>query len=302
MKVQVYGEYQLTRRKADTLEVVQQSQIFPNLITDLGLDRMGIGGNILTGCYVGTSSTPPAVTDTQLGALLASTTNILSDVALAPTSPDWQPGRSFTYRFGRGVAAGNLTEIGVGWGSTTLFSRALIVDGGGTPTTFVVLSDEVLDVSYTVRCVFPLTDSTYNVTIAGVDHTVTARLANAASSTVFNGPSAMFPAFATLFSGSTALGPVTGLVNGTNIYFGSGAIAPVGSYVNGTFNRSSLLSLSESLANSVPGISGALINTAAGIPTFINFYTQFLISPPIMKDATKIATLQWNVAWGRYTP
>ena len=302
MKVQVYGEYQLTRRKADTLEVVHQSQIFPNLITDLGLDRIGIGGSISTGCYVGTSSTPPDVTDTQLGALLASTTTILSETPLAPTSPNWQPGRSFTYRFGRGVAAGNLTEIGVGWGSTTLFSRALIVDGGGTPTTFVVLSDEVLDVSYTVRCVFPLTDSTYDVTIAGIDHTVTARLANAANSTVLGGPAALFPLHATLFSNSTELGPVTGQVNGSNIYTGSNAIAAVGSYVNGTFNRSSLLSLNESLANSVQGISGAVINTTAGIQTYINFSTQFLISPPIMKDATKIATLQWNVAWGRYTP
>ena len=302
MKVQVYGEYQLTRRKADTLEVVHQSQIFPNLITDLGLDRIGIGGSILTGCYVGTSSTPPDVTDTQLGALLASTTGVLSTVALAPISPNWQPGRSFTYRFGRGVAAGSLTEIGVGWGSTTLFSRALIVDGGGIPTTFVVLSDEVLDVSYTVRCVFPLTDSTYNVTIAGIDHTVTARLANASNSTIANGTVAMFPHYAKLFSGSTALGLVTGQVNGSNIYYGGGEIAPVDSYVNGTFNRSSLLSLSESMANSVSGISGAVIDTTAGTPVFISFNTQFLISPPIMKDATKIATLQWNVAWGRYTP
>lgn len=302
MKVQVYGEYQLTRRNADTLEVVHQSKIFPNLITDLGLDRIGIGGNILTGCYVGTSSTPPDVTDTQLGALLASTTTILSAATIAPTSPNWQPGRSLTYRFDRGVAAGNLTEIGVGWGSTTLFSRALIVDGGGTPTTFVVLSDEVLDVSYTVRCVLPLSDSTYNVTIAGIDHTVTARLAKAAASNIFMGNTAMFPKHAILFSGSTALGPVTGQVNGSNIYFGGEAIAPVDSYVAGTFNRSSLLSLSESMANSVAGISGALIDTNPGVGTFINFATQFLISPPIMKDATKIATLQWNVAWGRYTP
>ena len=56
-----------------------------------------------------------------------------------------------TWRFGQGVAAGNISEVGLGWGNSNLWNRALIKDANGNPTTITVLSDEYLDVVSEIR-------------------------------------------------------------------------------------------------------------------------------------------------------
>jgi hypothetical protein len=60
--------------------------------------------------------------------------------------------------------------VGVGYtGASTylLFSRALILDGGGSPTTITILSDETLDVTYEFRMYPKETDNTGAVTFTG---------------------------------------------------------------------------------------------------------------------------------------
>lgn len=156
---------------------------FPNLITNQGLDRMGGNNSYISYCAVGTGSTAPAFTDTTLVTPVAYTnTTQSSSISAQPSSPYYIE-RTVTKRFAVGTAAGNLSEVGMGWsnGPSTLYSRALILDGGGSPTTITVLSDEILDVTYRWRIYVPLTDVTGTITISGSNYDYTIRAAEAAS-------------------------------------------------------------------------------------------------------------------------
>lgn len=172
ISVGIDGRYKLVAHKADGSSRVV-ADWFSNLVLDSGLERLGTGGAIGR-CVVGSDSTPPAVDQSALFALVASTTTLQS--FLRGTAPD----NSYvfyrkTFRFGMGVAAGNLSEVGVGWADTSLFSRALIRDDLGDPTTITILSDEVLDVIYEARMYPNLADQSFVLNIAGVDYTFTLR-------------------------------------------------------------------------------------------------------------------------------
>ena len=140
---------------------------FPNLITDGGLDILATRsfGSASSYCQVGSGNTTPAFTDSDLASYVAyvgGTSAYSLDMPLLYQQCDR------TYSFGLGVAAGNLSEIGVGWGtSTNLFSRALILDSEGSPTTITVLSDEYLTVIYSYRMYGLLADTTGSVTFTG---------------------------------------------------------------------------------------------------------------------------------------
>lgn len=186
------GWFQLVKHKGDaegnpipgTTEVV--ADWFPNLITNQGLERMGANNNYFGSCQVGSGNDVPAFTDTALETFVAGT----STQPVAATNST-QPGSPYyaatvgTYRFPTGDAAGNLSEIGTGWATTgaTLFSRALILDGGGSPTTITILSDEILDVTYQFRVYPPEVDTTGTIMISAVPYDFTAR---ASRVTVFN--------------------------------------------------------------------------------------------------------------------
>lgn len=158
--VQFAGHYTLRRIGPDgrTRQILE----FDNVITDLGLDLITTApayaygfGYYLNVCCVGTGNTPPSYTDTALASYLASAGR--GDASMAMTyvagPPTYWKGVA-TYRFGTGVAAGNLTEIGTyptNGSALGLFSRALILDSGGVPTTLTVLPDEILDVTYELR-------------------------------------------------------------------------------------------------------------------------------------------------------
>lgn len=155
---------------------------FPNLITNGGLDQIGAGAGYLSGCYVGSGNTAPVFTNTQLATLIGSTTTIAGTSASVLATSPYYGSRVNTYLFGPGVAAGTLAEIGVGASATALFSRALILDGGGNPTTVTVLAGESLTAFYELRNYPPLTDVTGTVTIDGVATAYVMRAANAGSS------------------------------------------------------------------------------------------------------------------------
>ena len=130
-----------------------------NLITDVGLD-MWLTWATLGYCVVGTGSAPPAVTDTALAAYQAvSSTNISTVLTFNVEENYWSI--VLRYRFAEGVAAGNLTELGLTDTNNILnmrlFSRALITDNGD-PVTFPVKANEYLEVTYEVRVYFPIQD------------------------------------------------------------------------------------------------------------------------------------------------
>lgn len=155
------------------------SDWFDNLILNQGLNEIGTEQieDAIDFCHVGNGSTPPEVTDAGLESFVASTSaSQLEDngTVASPTPYIW---RRVTKRFGPGDAAGNLSEVGMGWtaGGSTLFSRALIVDSGGSPTSITVASDEVLDVTYELRIYPPESDFTGTIVLDAVTYDYTAR-------------------------------------------------------------------------------------------------------------------------------
>lgn len=271
---------------------------FDNLITDTGLDWFGAGGYMTT-CHVGTGSTAPLFTDVRMTTFKAQTSSVLSSTGVAPTAPDYILAITRTWRFAEGVAAGNLSEIGIGkaWHATNpyLFSHALIVDGGGAPTTLVILADEYLDVEYTLNWGLPR-DSTGTVTLAGVDYTWTARAANALTWTY--SAAALTGGFNGIFGMSSwvgPIGPITGNPTGVN---GSGTNGTKQTYVNGTFYNDFIMTFGLTTANLAGGI-GSLLFRHCSDAGFGTYPVQIGFVPNIPKTASKVLTLTHRISWGR---
>lgn len=148
---------------------------FENLILDSGLNRLGTG-SVIDGACVGTGTTAPENSQTSLANLLRVTSTQQSRVELSgSTSAPYYAECQIVYRFAAGTATGNLSEVGLGWGANPgantmggLWCRALIKDSEGNPTTITVLSDEVLDIVYTLQLHPPTSDMTGTFNLSGV--------------------------------------------------------------------------------------------------------------------------------------
>lgn len=147
VKLAMRGRYQLRVIKDGIVQ--RQTGWFDNLITDLGLNLFTTSAVWSDWCQVGSSSTTPAFTDTALGSRIAGVQNTISFTSsIDATNRYLILTKSFT--FSAGAAAGNIAEVGVGTAGTgsVLFSRALVLDSGGNPTTITVLAGEDLVVVY----------------------------------------------------------------------------------------------------------------------------------------------------------
>lgn len=268
---------------------------FPNLITDNGLNRMGAASDYLSVCMVGSGSTAPANTDTSLQSQVASTGTVNSTTTGNNASPRYGWKRR-TYRFAAGAAAGNLSEVGVGYSTTEVFSRALILDGGGNPTTITVLADEVLDVSYELRFYISEADVPFSVDISGVTYACVVR------------PSSINEAIGDQIGDSISVNTF-GRANGISAYetqtLGAVTGAPGGpefqvdwansSYSAGTFYRTTVVTAGLNQANTATGIGSLRVDN-----TFCDWQMNF--TPKIPKDATKVLTLNVRSSWGRHVP
>lgn len=268
---------------------------FPNLITNAGLDLIGSSSTWLTACQVGSGTTPPSVSDTVLANRIAGTSNRISNQSSAIGTPPYYATRTITYQFGQGAAAGNLTEVGIGNSTSgpTLFSRALILDGEGQPTTITVLSDEFLQVDYQIRIYPPLDDVQGQVTISGNTYDYTLRAAQAGNAAIWGlgttgGQGGGNAGFA---YESNTLGPITGSISG------SGSQGAVGnsSYSQGTYYREFLVQWGLSQGNFATGIGGVF----AGLGTTSSNLgaVQMVFSPKVPKDNTKVFTLNFRHTW-----
>ena len=275
-------------------EVTKKLDWFANLITDHGLDlfsglapgaeRSQIFNGILDRCSVGTSSTPPAVTDGALGAEVAGSTSVF-----ASSSSIDAPGRylSFqvTYSFGVGAATGNLSELGIGSNVSHLFSRALIKDGAGNPTTITVLADESLRVSYELRVSQTILD--YNVVVDGYTFVIRSAKVDSSTgdSTAWGNRLALAVSSAYFYSG--AIGAITGRPAGSLGAVGSSSAV---SYVMGSYTLTGALSASTTQATA--SISALAWTMGPGS-------WQASISPAIVKDNTKVVDIGVRLTWGR---
>lgn len=297
------GWFRITAAKADAYgQPIEDSRRvvadwFPNLITNQGLDRIGANADWLAACQVGSGNAVPQVTDTGLQARVGGSNNIFGSSASAQASAPYYGARTNTYRFSAGTATGNLSEVGVGWSTTgsTLFSRALILDGIGNPTTITVLSDEVLDVTYQFRIYPPTADVIGSRIISGVSYNYTLRAAQVTAASTWS------PAP----QGSSAAGST-----GTGLIVYSGDIGAITSFPSGSSSTTASVSSasysSNSLERSFTGSFGLTqgnvtggVKSALAVSDISRYQCQF--DPVIPKDSTKTLTLTFKHSWARKT-
>lgn len=271
---------------------------FPNLILDAGLERMGTG-DMLEVCRIGTGNSTPIVSQTQLDNKIASTSTIPTETVGAQATAPYFGWNRKTFRFAEGVAAGNLSEVGVGWGNTTtdnfLFSRALILDGSGNPTTINVLSDEILDIVYELRVYPPLTDLVVtDINLGPSTHTATIRAARVTSSNdcgIYIGRAArVFNNFAYPYVYNGTIGAITATPSGTSSFL---AAPTTIAYVANSKKAKGTVTVSLSQGNFAGGITALLFGTTLG--TY-----QVGFSPAIAKNSNQVLKFDVEISWSRY--
>lgn len=306
-KQTLQGRYKMEAHTLDEDGNIVSSRVladwFPNLITNQGMDFLGQGTNYENSCQVGTGSTAPAFTDTGLAVYLAGTSTTQSRTQVPGVAPDYFASLVIVFRFAAGVATGNLTEVGVGTANSgsVLFSRALILDGMGNPTTITVLPTEVLDVTYELRVYPPLGDIVGVVTISGINYNYTARASQVTSTK--NGITYIGWGFLTtgISAGSSdgtityydgVLGPITGSPTGTNTSQGVAASVPA-AYSAGSHLQNYTVTTDLVNGNLAGGIS--CIAHGAGWTYYQTQYT-----PKIPKTAANTLVLNYRHSWARH--
>jgi len=163
------GRFQVTVKKEDG-SIKTELPWQDNLITNEGIKLLN-GINQVTNlngvsnvryihqnCFVGSSSTAPAITDTKLGNYIA-VNNRLENFKTFIEEPTksrpnhvreyWQQKYIFT-----DLNNVNIVEVGLGYetNDTTkeyaLFTHALVKDSQGSPSTITVLQGEILEINY----------------------------------------------------------------------------------------------------------------------------------------------------------
>lgn len=129
-----------------------------NMILDAGISNFFNGRDTTGLIFVGSGSSQPNVNQSQLDAKIAGTRNNKKTFYGYVSAEDSENGRPYGYtrisvQFSKGVAAGNIAELGVGGeeNGSKLWSRSLVLDRSGNPTTITVLDDEFLTVTYEAR-------------------------------------------------------------------------------------------------------------------------------------------------------
>lgn len=266
-----------------------QTDWFENIVTDVGLNRIGVG-NFLTHCYVGSGTDAPSPTNTTLIAQVGNpSTSISGSSAGAAQAPPYYGSRSLTFTFGADTVVGNLSEVGVGWESA-LFSRARI-QIGGVDGTVTVLPGETLTVTYTVINYCPDEDVEFQAIVDSVTRNCIMRTAGATS-------------------GNTSMGwGITGgAVSIYDISAYDGELGSVTSGPSGTVgvgDGGNITYLENSLEKGMTGNWGFnSANFANGIKTFLlrtnglGSY-QFSVDPPIAKTSENTLAMSFKVSWSR---
>ena len=291
-----------TLKEADGLNIP-----FKNLITDSGLNFIAGSSKISDAasyCRVGTGSTVPSVLDTALNSQTGSTSSSgTSTNSVQYTTQPYYSQHQIVYTFAVGDVSGNLTEIGFFPYSTggPLWSRALIKDSGGNPTTLTLLATEQLKVTYTVIRYIPEPQTgTFTLNTNGTNSTVTYTITPANitdSSCVWKNGRCSFSGDTYLYVYETnTLGPITSKPSGSS----SPLTLTADSYTSGSFQRTSTITIPISTANFTTGIGSLLFwNYNNYSETTLGYQCSF--SPKIMKTASQTLAIGIKLSWGRTT-
>lgn len=309
------GRFRMVVSEDAEMECVKHDTgFFDNLITDVGMNRIGTVNtsssssldsfNSLCGRFVvGSGSATPAFTDTALAAPVAfASVNPVLDSESSSYTRGWYE-ITVRHQFGQGQAAGNLSEIGIQHSglSGPLWSRALILDGAGNPTTITVLPDDFLTCYYTLRIMIPQQDAVFNINVdydvdGIVPTVVTARPLRADSSSTsglgwgLQTVSASPRAYLNFYSGGLA-DPTANAPLGLPV--GGSVTGPVSSvpYVTNSFER--YLTRTSTLGQH----NSDQLRTCWmgwGMGTW-----QVEFDPPLQKDSTHIMQFTFGYSWAR---
>lgn len=297
------GRYMLIKRDAWGTEI-ERTPWFDNIILDSGLNRWGTG-LVIAGAAIGTDSTAPNAAQTGLLAQTTYTTGTgtgngtVSALGVSPYNNTY----TVVYRTVLGQLNGNYYEVGVGWLTGNMFSRALILTGGGVPTSISVTSVQQLDIVYQLSVYPPLTDTgPTTITISGVDYDVTGRACQVNTLSGSGSPSwnpslsaagaiggtLSFNSFANTYTGT--LGAITASPSGTS---DPGGTITADSYANNSLQRTAYATYSLTQAN----VSGGIKSTRFWWGSLAGFQYEF--NPVIPKDSTKTLVLNYSINWAR---
>ena len=309
IKVRFAGKYRCVLNEGTDREV--STPWFDNLITNIGLDRLGNSTTtVFTWASIGTGTTTPAFTDTSLAAFTASTSTITLDSQTNQGPSTYIAQCQFHHTYAQGAVVGNMAEVGVGWatGGGSLWSRALILDGGGSPTTLTVTALDQLTVYYQLTMTPDLTDLSSTVSISGTTYNYTGRIATVATwmasfYTVFQSGS---PArWATAAGGSgfpltsystQTLGAITSTPAGTA---SNGGTNSIGTYTTGNRYLDNTITVSPSQCNSSGGVGSFVVHFNGGTADWQYSLANASGGAVLPKDNTKTWTMVIRFAWDR---
>lgn len=307
LRTGVEGHFRLEVLRSDG-SVKEDTGFFRNLILNQGLDNLFKMPAVRAYYFiqVGFGNGAPSVTDTALQSHAAGI-NSFSEyhndpTGVVTTSPRYYYDQA-TVTFATGAVVGNVAEIGAASSNTgpnTLFSRALVKDSNGDPTTVSVLADEQLRVTYQLRWYIPEGEATGTLDLGEqvVKYAIRASFNNRINNTLFGRP---YEAFGWLarnswdaYAAGATLAPLgTAGPTGSSITIGvTPAGAWQGSYVNGSFSRTCRATFSPAQITSA--IGGFHFN-----PTHVG-PMQVVFDPPIAKTNTKRLSLDITSSISRY--
>ena len=297
IKAEVAGEFRLVAVNAETGESRVLADWFPNLITNSGLNAIGTQGVLTHKAVVGSGQNPPNVLDTQLQSQVAQSDGFVGgrQAGVSSTSPynGWE---QYTYRFSMGLAQGNLSEVGILMPApaSTVFSRTLIKDANGDPTTVTVLANEFLDVTYRLYIYPSEVDVVSIANLDGTDHSVTLRACEVTNGAYWHPRASSQPA--TFDHGQTQtpyiysgdIGTITQSPSGSAVF-----VVPVTNvYVNNSLERTGYMELELTQGNFGGGVKSIRFCSTLGA-------YQASFEPPLPKTNLNTLRINFKISWAR---
>lgn len=300
------GEYRYEVRRNGN--IVEESDWFHNVILLQGLNRLGLveSGNATTNVSrIGTGTSAPTNIQTQLDAQVASSTySSAISSSVNSGSPNYITTLTFGYPYAQGAVVGNMTEIGTGWSSTgaTLFSRALILDSSGNPTSITITAIDQLTVYYRLSAIPDLSDKFGVINIGGVNYNYTLRPRDIGtymkSTAMFTNPQIGFPGYTFVPLGSSTSAATTQLsaITTSPALSGVSGTSTAGTYSSNSYFRDDVFNWSISQGNATGGVGIFLYGWGGPVQEGTVEY-QMRVDTPVPKDDTKTMSLTARIAW-----
>lgn len=275
-----------------------------NLITDIGLDRIGSGelGKYLR---IGTGTTAPSVSDTGMSGYSATSSSAVKVSSVNNGAPNYEQVFTSRFDFAAGVLNGTYTEIGVSWSNTntanTQATRSLILDASGNPASITVNGPyELLQVTYRLTWYPNIADVSGSISITGSGtHSYTARpfRVNNGVGSYFDVNTFSDPSYNnhTVYTGSLVS------ITATSISGTSAVVrAKYGTYAAGSYSKNVDLAAAVTEGNLSGGIKTLLLSLRDYSYTYTTLQTQIEFTPAIPKTSAQTLSLPFSFGWGRH--